>query len=75
MRDPHDLDAGGHAPVEIDPFIPTGQCAVCAGMAVDERPPEDRGPENPYDSGVPPEVAPEVSTELDEAAADVIERD
>lgn len=48
--DPHDVvAAGGHEPVDVDPFIPTGQCAVCAGLAVDERVPEDRGPDNPYD--------------------------
>lgn len=28
---------------------------MCAGLAVDERVPEVRGPENPYESGVPVE--------------------
>lgn len=55
MRNPHDLSTGGHEPVDVDPFIPTGQCALCVGMAVDERVPEDRGPENPYESGLPVE--------------------
>lgn len=45
----HDLTHGGHELIDVDPFIPTGQCAVCMGVAVDERLPEDRGPENPYD--------------------------
>lgn len=30
MTDPHDLENGGHEPVDVDPFIPTGICAVCA---------------------------------------------
>lgn len=29
MPDPHDLDAGGHEPVDVDPIIPTGICATC----------------------------------------------
>lgn len=37
-----------HEPVDVDPFIPTGRCAVCEGVAFDERLPEDRGPDNPY---------------------------
>ena len=28
--------------VDVDPFIPTGQCAKCLGVAQDEVPPEDR---------------------------------
>lgn len=28
--DPHDRDNGGHEPVDVDPFIPTGLCALCA---------------------------------------------
>jgi hypothetical protein len=47
---PHDLEQGGHVPFDVDPFIPTGQCAVCEGMSIDERLPEDRTPDNPYDS-------------------------
>lgn len=50
MADPHDLDNGGHEPVDVDTFIPTGVCAVCAAMNVDERLPEDRGPDNPYEA-------------------------
>lgn len=30
MPDPHDLTNGGHEPVDVDPFIPTGICALCA---------------------------------------------
>lgn len=56
MLDPHDLDAGGHEPIDVDPFIPTGICASCEGMAIDERLPEERGPDNPYESGVPAET-------------------
>ncbi|MGZ0067848.1 hypothetical protein [Microbacterium arborescens] len=56
MSDPHDLTVGGHDPVDVDPFIPTGRCAVCEGVRVDERVPEDRGPDNPYDPGAMPEV-------------------
>jgi hypothetical protein len=33
MNDPHDLNADGHAPVDVDPFIPTGICAICAAAA------------------------------------------
>jgi hypothetical protein len=29
MPDPHDLDNGGHEPVDVDPFIPTGICRLC----------------------------------------------
>ena len=52
MPDPHNLDTGGHEPIDVDPFIPTGRCAVCEGMNLDDRPPEDRGPDNPYVSGL-----------------------
>lgn len=45
-----------HEHLDIDPYIPTGQCAICTGMAIDERLPEDRGPDNPYESGIEPEV-------------------
>lgn len=31
MTDPHDLENGGHTPVDVDPFIPTGICATCEG--------------------------------------------
>lgn len=30
MTDPHDPETGGHKPVDVDQFIPTGTCAVCA---------------------------------------------
>jgi hypothetical protein len=45
-----------HEHVDVDPYIPTGQCAICAGMAIDDRLPEDRGPDNPYESGAQPEI-------------------
>ncbi len=35
MSDPHDLDNGGHEPIDVDPFIPTGICATCAEQADD----------------------------------------
>lgn len=54
MSDVHNPKAGGHDPVDVDPFIPTGQCAICVGLAVDDRPPEDRGPENPYNPDTEP---------------------
>lgn len=28
--DPHDLDNGGHEHIDVDPFIPTGICAICS---------------------------------------------
>lgn len=56
--DVHNTAVGGHELVDVDPYLPTGVCAVCEGMALDERPPENRGPDNPYDSGVPPEELP-----------------
>lgn len=28
--------------IDIDPFIPTGQCAICTDTPQDELPPEDR---------------------------------
>ena len=56
MNDPHDVTSGGHIPEDVDLFIPTGQCAICLGMKVDERLPEDRSPENPYESGIEEEV-------------------
>ncbi len=36
MTDPHDLENGGHEPIDVDPFIPTGICAVCAAAAEPE---------------------------------------
>ncbi len=35
IHDPHDLDTGGHEPVDVDPFIPTGVCAICAAASDD----------------------------------------
>ena len=35
MHDPHDLESGGHEPVDVDPFIPTGTCAVCAAESAE----------------------------------------
>jgi hypothetical protein len=40
-------DGDAHEHVDVDPQVPTGQCAICAGMAIDDRLPEERGPENP----------------------------
>lgn len=28
--------------IDIDPFIPTGQCSICTETPQDELPPEDR---------------------------------
>lgn len=53
MSNPHDIENGGHEPVDVDPFIPTGRCATCEGVALDERLPEDRTPENPYEPEPP----------------------
>lgn len=42
----HELDQQGEKiHVDIDPFIPTGTCAVCAGMPQETEPPEDRNNE------------------------------
>lgn len=39
----HELDElGGPIHVDIDPFIPTGTCAHCAGVNQETEPPEDR---------------------------------
>ena len=35
MTIPHDLENGGHVPVDVDPFIPTGTCAVCAAESAE----------------------------------------
>lgn len=37
MAKTHDGDC-----VDIDPFIPTGQCAICTDTEQDTVPPEDR---------------------------------
>ena len=51
--DVHNTSAGGHELVDVDPYLPTGVCAICEGVALDERPPEERGPDNPYDPTLP----------------------
>jgi len=39
----HELDESGQPlHVDIDPFIPTGICAICAGVEQETEPPEDR---------------------------------
>lgn len=39
----HELDENGDVlHVDIDPFIPTGICAICAGEEQEELPPESR---------------------------------
>lgn len=39
----HDTDQRGELiHVDIDPFIPTGMCAICAGVEQETRAPEDR---------------------------------
>lgn len=39
----HELDeAGQPIHVDIDPFIPTGTCAICAGVEQETEAPEDR---------------------------------
>ena len=39
----HKLDTSGEPiHVDIDPFIPTGVCAICAGVDQESKPPEER---------------------------------
>lgn len=39
----HDLDSNGlPVHVDIDPFIPTGVCAICAHVPQETEAPEDR---------------------------------
>ncbi len=39
----HDLDETGEPiHVDIDPYIPTGQCAICTETAQETEPPEQR---------------------------------
>lgn len=39
----HELDETGQpVHVDIDPYIPTGTCAVCAGIEQETEVPEDR---------------------------------
>lgn len=40
----HAIDeAGQPVHVDIDPFIPTGTCAICVDVPQETEPPEDRG--------------------------------
>ncbi|WLV27498.1 hypothetical protein [Pseudomonas phage Hadban] len=40
----HEVDENGDVlHVDIDPFIPTGTCAICAGVEQETEPPEERG--------------------------------
>ena len=40
----HELDENGALiHVDIDPFIPTGTCAICADVPQETKPPEERG--------------------------------
>lgn len=42
----HELDEQGEPiHVDVDPFIPTGTCAICAGVDQEELPPEERATE------------------------------
>lgn len=39
----HELDENGEIiHVDVDPFIPTGTCAICAGINQETKPPEYR---------------------------------
>lgn len=39
----HELDEQGEPiHVDVDPFIPTGTCAICADVPQETEPPEDR---------------------------------
>lgn len=41
----HELDDNGEIiHVDVDPFIPTGICAICADTPQETEPPEDRSP-------------------------------
>lgn len=42
----HEIDELGEPiHVDIDPFIPTGTCAICAGVEQEDLPPEERNPQ------------------------------
>ncbi|MCI2956932.1 hypothetical protein MN032_04440 [Agromyces atrinae] len=66
---PHDTENGGHEPADIDPFIPTGQCAICLAVNVDDRLPEHRWPGNPYVSGFAEVPEPELRAEAESEPA------
>lgn len=39
----HEMDELGEPiHVDVDPFIPTGTCAICAGVPQETEPPEER---------------------------------
>lgn len=41
--DGHPIDElGEQIHVDVDPFIPTGTCAICAGINQETKPPEKR---------------------------------
>lgn len=43
----HELDENGEVlHVDIDPFIPTGICAICTEHEQETKPPEERGQQN-----------------------------
>lgn len=45
----HELDDNGElVHVDIDPFIPTGFCAVCTGHDQETKPPEERGNDDQF---------------------------
>ena len=45
----HELDENGEQiHVDIDPFIPTGSCAICAGVEQETLPPEERGTDDEF---------------------------
>lgn len=41
MANPHNPYTG-HAPIDVDPFIPTGICAVCTDVEPEAEAPENR---------------------------------
>jgi hypothetical protein len=56
MPDPHDLAAAVTSRSTWTRSSRPGSALSASGVNVDERLPEDRGPENPYDPGAPPDV-------------------